>query len=154
MKNEWITSWLLITSLTGRPTGTVSSLISRRPFGCWQCHIHCLPLTWISSAFSGILLCPMNTRAPQTNMTITISSGTTVQSSSSLALSNRSGGGAPSRRRYLTAKKITSPATSSVKNAVTASMKKYSASTRGARFEACGGNSEKLLSIGALYRKT
>ncbi len=44
-KKLWMTSSEVIISLTGRPSGTCSSLISRWPSGCWNFHIHCLATT-------------------------------------------------------------------------------------------------------------
>src|SRR5215475_10820259 len=52
-KNEWITSSEVMVILIGVPTGTWSSLISRRPSGCWIFHIHCLPTTVYSTALAG-----------------------------------------------------------------------------------------------------
>ena len=53
MKKLWMTSSEPIISLTGRPTGTCSSLISRCPSVCCTFHIHCLPTTKISIAPAG-----------------------------------------------------------------------------------------------------
>ena len=46
-------SWLVITSLIGRPRGTCRALISRAPPACWIFHIHWRPTTWTSSASLG-----------------------------------------------------------------------------------------------------
>ena len=52
-KKLWIVSSEVITSLTARPTGTCSSLISRWPVGCCSFHIQRLPTTLTVIASSG-----------------------------------------------------------------------------------------------------
>ena len=48
-----MTSCEVISTFTGRPTGTCSSLISRWPERCWNFHIHCLATLYTSSASGG-----------------------------------------------------------------------------------------------------
>ncbi len=52
-KKLWIVSSDVMTSLTARPIGTWSSLISRWPVGCWSFHIQRLPTTLTVMASSG-----------------------------------------------------------------------------------------------------
>src|SRR5918994_1636302 len=82
------------------------------------------------------------TLAPQTNITIARTNGIAVHISSS---ASDPWIGAPTssgwRRRYLIAKMMTSTVTTSAKNALTAVMKKYRLSTRGAIVDACSGKS-------------
>ncbi len=78
MPKSWITSCEVITRRTVRPTGTWSSLSSRLPSGCWMFHIHCLPMTLISSASAasgGRLRCARKAPRPTAKMPMAIISG-------------------------------------------------------------------------------
>ena len=123
MKKSWMTSSEPSVRRTGRPIGTCSSLISRTPSGCCTFHIHCLPTTNTSIELAGGLASRKNIDAPQTNMTIDSTNGMNVQASSSDSEPWMS---APTssawRRRYFSVKNTTSAATSTVKNAQTATM--------------------------------
>src|SRR5712664_3095378 len=101
-KKSWITSSDVIVSLTGRPSGTCNSLISRCPSGCSAFHINCLPVTNISIAPGGGSEFWKYNVEPHTKNSATIKVGTAVHRISrgkepSIALGRSSG----ERRRYL-----------------------------------------------------
>src|SRR5437867_2584563 len=123
-----MTSWLVMRSLTGRPRGTCSSLISRRPWGCWVFHIHCLPMTYISIASLGGRETRTYTADAQPNITRVMTNGTMVQVSSSALFVGTFGGGGSAisigsgvveRRRYLRPRYTMQRKMSSVKKTVT-----------------------------------
>src|SRR5271168_2907718 len=66
-------------SLIFRFTGTCSSLISWRPFGCCSFHIHCFPITYTSSVSFGAVRKFTYTTAPHANIPSARISGITVQ---------------------------------------------------------------------------
>src|SRR5690348_8585734 len=102
-----MTSWEVIVSLIGTPSGIWSELISRLPFVCSMCHIHCFPITKISVAFGGGCEFLTKISAPQKYMMTTRIMGMTVHVTSSgiLLITWFFGGGSSGeRRRYLMAK--------------------------------------------------
>ena len=98
-KKLWIVSSDVTTSLTARPTGTCSSLISRCPVGCWIFHIQRLPTTLTVMASSGARFRWKKTLAPHTNITLISRNGTMVQVSSSTSEPWISAGRSSSERR-------------------------------------------------------
>src|ERR1700728_309840 len=101
-----MTSSDVIVNLTGTPTGTCSSLISRTPSGCWMCHIHCLPITKISVEAEGGREFSKYKLEAQRNRPAQIRAGMMVQASSSGRFSSVSGGTSLSAcLRYFTMKK-------------------------------------------------
>jgi len=70
-------------SLTLRPTGTCNSLISFRPVGCCDFHIHCFPTTNTSIAPGGALWLRKKILDAHKNKNAQISTGITVHVTSS-----------------------------------------------------------------------
>src|ERR1700679_37284 len=111
----------VMVSLTGTPTGTCISLISRTPSGCWMCHIHCLPTTNISTEDSGGREFRTYSTEAHTKITNVISVGTIVQvSSSDRCVLVSAGISSGDRRRNFTMKKKIIPKIRAVKNNVSA----------------------------------
>src|SRR5262245_19178849 len=145
-KKLWITSSEVSVSLTGTPTGTCSSLISRWPVMCWIFHIQRLPTTWICIESFGTRCSVKNTSALHRKMTSTMPAGISVQASSSGSEPWISAGRSSSeRRRNLTANTASSVAISTPKNTLTAIRKRYSASTLPAVVEAPSGKKKRQL---------
>src|SRR5258708_36275686 len=78
-----MTSSDVIVSLTGRPSGTCNSLISRCPSGCSTFHIHIFPVTKTSIAPAGGSALRKYRLQPHTKMMATINVGTAVHRTSS-----------------------------------------------------------------------
>ncbi len=81
-KKSWMTSSEIMRSWTACPSGTCSSLISRRPFGCWIFHIHWRPVTQYWAAPAGGRFWSKKTFVPHPNRMRRRPSGMTDQTSS------------------------------------------------------------------------
>src|SRR5260370_19260491 len=78
MKKIGITCGDVMMSLTSRPTGTCSSLISRWPSACSSFHIHCFATTYTSVESVGGVRSWKYTTAPQAKMTMKTRNGIVV----------------------------------------------------------------------------
>src|SRR5688572_11134376 len=116
-------------------------LISPSSLNWNSCSPRPMPVEWISAVWSGARTTSTNPTVAQPNITIEERNGTIDHLSSSginpvIGAPTRS----PARSRYLIAKTTTLMTTSSAKNAVTATARKYSLSTSETIVDACSGN--------------